>query len=1047
MKRKFFRACSHTSLICLEALAVIAGLLLLAVGIMVWRLTAGPVDVGFARDYIQNALRDPVTGYSVKLGGIAVQWPDMTGPLMLHFDNIDLLRGGAPVLNVADVRLSLSTRYLLLGDIQPVGIMLEHPSLTLIRSEDNRIMLGFDDRSTAGPPEENREGEPDPMMRLIDTLSRPASEIDKRSPLGALKSVEIKGAGMAVADYTLGITWYVSPLDLTFARDAQGLLVSASAQLPGGRDRAARIQADLVYKRAEEEFGANIHIQDFDPHILSGKIAGLEWLDRHYVILNGNIELSSDRDFHIRKAAVAMSSVGGELDLPGLYDSPLKFEQLDLDARYDSKTHEAEIRDMTIRAGDVAVSLSSLMTVTPDSIAAPVKISIRDLPQDRIAPLWPDSLRGEGAEIWLTQKLSKGRIHNVGASFDLKAEKKGESWAADIENIVGEFAFTGMDIDYRAPLAPVTGASGTGRFEKDTLTVDIADGGVGGLTLKKSRAVIDRIVEGGSTAKINVGLSGPLRSVMRYIAPEPIGMTEEKLGLDVENVKGAADLAVDISFPAIRDLRADQVKVEAKGTLTDVLLPDVVKKLDLSGGPLNLRIKDGAAQIDGKGFLDGRAIAFDWMEYLESKGKPYASKVTADIDADGDLRAKFGIGLENWIAGAFPVKVAYTEYGEGRAEAEVDADLGPGTLTIGPFDHTKPPGTPGKAHCKIVFAGGHVKEVGGLSVEAAPLSLSDARFVFDGDDEVRRGEIPHFKLGENNLKLDMEFAPDGTLKLSASGPFLDARPFLGEKKDKKPYDGPPVMASITVDRMRTRPERTVENAKIYLDMKRGGDMDRFEMDATAGKGAIYLRLKPDDKGIMTIRLEADDAGEALRAFNMYENVRGGKIKLYGEAANPQSRKILKGTAEMTDFYVVKAPVLAQLVNAISLLGIQQLLGGDGIYFSRLESQFEWRMNREGDLYLVHEGRTSGSSLGLTFEGKIDKAADLIAMEGTLVPVSFINELIGGIPLIGDILTGGGGGIIAATYKIEGPIKNPQASVNPLSVLAPGILRTILFENE
>jgi len=84
-------------------------------------------------------------------------------------------------------------------------------------------------------------------------------------------------------------------------------------------------------------------------------------------------------------------------------------------------------------------------------------------------------------------------------------------------------------------------------------------------------------------------------------------------------------------------------------------------------------------------------------------------------------------------------------------------------------------------------------------------------------------------------------------------------------------------------------------------------------------------------------------------------------------------------------------------------------------------------------------------MGLTFEGNFDNAASKIDVQGTIIPLSGVNDIISKIPLVGDILTGGSGGIFAATYTIKGDGKDPSVSVNPLSVLAPGILRRILFE--
>jgi len=76
---------------------------------------------------------------------------------------------------------------------------------------------------------------------------------------------------------------------------------------------------------------------------------------------------------------------------------------------------------------------------------------------------------------------------------------------------------------------------------------------------------------------------------------------------------------------------------------------------------------------------------------------------------------------------------------------------------------------------------------------------------------------------------------------------------------------------------------------------------------------------------------------------------------------------------------------------------------------------------------------------------MDLAADQVDFEGTIVPLYGVNQVIGAIPLLGDLLTGGEGqGVFAFTYGIEGPLDDPRVTVNPLSVLAPGFLRNLFF---
>jgi len=131
---------------------------------------------------------------------------------------------------------------------------------------------------------------------------------------------------------------------------------------------------------------------------------------------------------------------------------------------------------------------------------------------------------------------------------------------------------------------------------------------------------------------------------------------------------------------------------------------------------------------------------------------------------------------------------------------------------------------------------------------------------------------------------------------------------------------------------------------------------------------------------------------------------------------------------------------------MSLTGVLRLLTNEGLSFTRMESDFELKLKPKGDLIVVKNGRSSGASIGVTFEGLVNRESNVIDIAGNVIPMSEVNKLIGNIPVIGDILTGGDA-LLAATYNIKGPIESPQVTVNPLAALAPGFLRKILFEED
>jgi hypothetical protein len=143
---------------------------------------------------------------------------------------------------------------------------------------------------------------------------------------------------------------------------------------------------------------------------------------------------------------------------------------------------------------------------------------------------------------------------------------------------------------------------------------------------------------------------------------------------------------------------------------------------------------------------------------------------------------------------------------------------------------------------------------------------------------------------------------------------------------------------------------------------------------------------------------------------------------------------------ISDFVLTKAPLLARILTGASLTGIVDTLSGKGIRFAKLDVPLEIT----DGVATVKNARTVGSELGFTAEGVIDTKQGSIALSGTIVPAYTLNSLLGNIPLLGDLLTGkSGSGIFAATYRVEGPLKDPKVTVNPLAALAPGFLRNLL----
>jgi hypothetical protein len=90
---------------------------------------------------------------------------------------------------------------------------------------------------------------------------------------------------------------------------------------------------------------------------------------------------------------------------------------------------------------------------------------------------------------------------------------------------------------------------------------------------------------------------------------------------------------------------------------------------------------------------------------------------------------------------------------------------------------------------------------------------------------------------------------------------------------------------------------------------------------------------------------------------------------------------------------------------------------------------------------IRDGVLRGPMIGATMEGNIDYVRDQVHVRGTLVPLYGLNNMFGQIPIVGLFLGGGSNeGIFGITYEVTGPTSNPQPVVNPISAIAPGMLR-------
>jgi len=211
--------------------------------------------------------------------------------------------------------------------------------------------------------------------------------------------------------------------------------------------------------------------------------------------------------------------------------------------------------------------------------------------------------------------------------------------------------------------------------------------------------------------------------------------------------------------------------------------------------------------------------------------------------------------------------------------------------------------------------------------------------------------------------------------------------------------------------------------------------------STPNSGMLRVDLS-EREGARHLEIAADDAGRLLKGLGVFEDAEGGDLVLTATLNDGDGHTGVEGEANVRDFRVTKAPLLARLLGAGSLSGMAELLqGGNGLGFERAHVPFHW----SADAVEMHDASAIGA-IGITADGRVDRAARTIEIRGNLFPAYTLNSVLGKIPFVGKYITGGEDqGIFGIRFSVTGKLDNPEIEVNPLTALAPGVLRKMFVE--
>jgi hypothetical protein len=859
-------------------------------------------------------------------------------------------------------------------------------------------------------------------------------------PANGVRSIDIRADKVSTTNILLALRMK----DLTYSAD-----LPVSGELKGelGRDGLP------TYFRGKIVAGAG-HIIDSDtpdyPMAIDSAEINIEWdsarrvLVAPFKIISGpnritllaHLEPPNDT---VRNWQMGLS--GGTIVLAGIDgEPPLIFNRIAIGLRFDTDNRRVLLTQADISNGEIGIA----GTGSVDYASEPrLTLGFAGTPMSASAlkRMWPTLIVPEVRE-WVIERVERGSLQRieVGVNSPVRnLSRRGPPIPDD--GLAVNILASNVTLRPVDELPLVRDADLKARVTGRTATVTVGQGTMdtpGGRKLNITDFVFEvpDMAPKPAPARVKFRVDGPVPAVAEILASD---RWSEFSGtpIDPNTSQGKVAAQVALGLPIKRELTKADTTYAITADLGGFAADRLVMNQKLEANTLKVIANNQGYQVKGDVKINGQQATLDYRKPSEGD-----ADVKLQATLDDASRTRLGFDLGPAVSGAIPIKLVGKIGGPDRdSRLGIDADLTQLKLDNILPGWVKTSGKSSRAVFNvvqkqqstrledIVIDGGGVLIKGSLEV--------------DQNGDVINANFPIYSPSEGDkTSLKAERATDGTLKITMRGDVFDGRGFLKSAISGKEADvkSKPKNYDYDVDLKLGAVAGYNGEAVRSVDVKmsrRNGTIRNFALSGKLGRDTpLTGDLRGRAQGREVVYLETNDAGAFFRFTDTYAKMVGGQLALAMDppTVEPHGKE---GLINVRDF-TIKGEGSLDRVAAGGPTGAQ-----NGIAFSRLRAEF----TRQNGQLSVKDGVVKGPTIGATIEGSIDYPGNQVRMSGTFVPMYGLNNIFGQLPIVGLFLGGGSNeGLIGVTYEVVGTPGAPVLRVNPISAMAPGVLRKIFEFN-
>ncbi|CAN2533130.1 hypothetical+protein [Methylocapsa aurea] len=877
------------------------------------------------------------------------------------------------------------------------------------------------------------------------------AEVEARGAMGEPRTLDARLRSLSMEEIALAAGARTLPfdtdaplsLDLHFALAGDGRVVEASGKFAAGEG----------FFRLEEP--------DAEPFMLQElSVAGRWDMERRLLaiepieIRTGVARLSFKGTLTPPADGTGTFALAFDLARPGAFlperhgEAPLVIENAGLSAKLDLKAKKYTVDRVFLDGPEVHATASVQVDgAQPDGTHLKYMIHATQTPIRSVLRIWPTQVAAP-TRMWMDEHIAGGVMRSGALSADLD---QAAMTAGRYERPPPDAALRGdFDLDNATlvdavpGLWPINGMNGhialTGRTASFVASSGVMESAPG-----RRLAITEGVFRAPSLgpdpapAWIELKLAGGVEAVADILSLKSVAPAAS-LPMDANQLKGQIDGKLRIDFELGQAAKEEHTRIAVDAETTNLSMERFIGKERLEGATLRLVSDHEGLRVTGSGRVFGAPVTLDLRRAAGEKGQAQAQ---LSLSLDDAARARAGYGFVG-VSGVVGVQVQ-TKLPIEDSESQFEVDFSKAALDNPLPGVTKPLGKPGRASFTLVKRpdGSALEQ---LQAEAGPQQFSGV-VELGRDGVLRSAKLTQAKLSPgDDMRLEATRGGDA-LKLVVRGANIDARPllrYLSQPSSEQAAAGagkPPASDDFDLDLkspiVTGHGKQILSNVDLRFE-RRAGKPRQLSLTGNFGREPFAVMLTRHPSGAPQIDLSTSDGGALLSFLDLYHRMESGAMT--ATIVLNQGRS--DGAMRINDFYLQNEPAVRQLV----MQGAARVddkgaahFDPDSVKFARVQSAFTWSNGR----LAMRDAVMSGTEIGLTVDGYIDMARDRIDVSGSFVPAYGLNNLVTNIPVIGFMLAGGQHeGVFAVSFRVSGAFSAPVLTVNPLSMIAPGLLRKV-----